>query len=119
MHLDVQLLSTRVRAPRWRRVERCAILGPVSAAPASELLSKLFGAPWAQECLGDRARLQGMLDFEAALARAEARAGVIPTGAADGIARKCRADLFDTARLADGAARGRNPPIGIARALAP
>ncbi|MFL5440616.1 MAG: 3-carboxy-cis,cis-muconate cycloisomerase [Myxococcales bacterium] len=89
----------------------------MSAAPASELLSKLFGAPGAQECLGDRARLQGMLDFEAALARAEARAGVIPTGAADGIARKCRADLFDTARLADGAERAGNPAIPMVSAL--
>ena len=40
----------------------------------------------------DRGRLQGMLDFEAALARAEARAGVIPAAAVAPIEAQCRAD---------------------------
>ena len=44
------------------------------------LLGPLFGHAEAARLLGDRARLQGMLDFEAALARAEAAVGVIPAG---------------------------------------
>jgi 3-carboxy-cis,cis-muconate cycloisomerase len=43
----------------------------------------------------DRARIQRMLDVEAALARAEARVGVIPESAAPAIARCCRAELYD------------------------
>src|SRR6266511_1420065 len=40
-----------------------------------------------------------MLDFEAALARAEARAGVVPAEAADAIAAACRIELFDVPAL--------------------
>ena len=47
----------------------------------AELLAPLFGTPEASAIFADRTRLQGMLDFEAALARAEARVGVIPPGA--------------------------------------
>jgi 3-carboxy-cis,cis-muconate cycloisomerase len=89
----------------------------VSAAPSSELLSKLFGAPGAQECLGDRAQLQGMLDFEAALARAEARVGVIPAQAGQTIGRKCRAELFDIGSLAEGAEKAGNTAIPVVAAL--
>jgi 3-carboxy-cis,cis-muconate cycloisomerase len=45
------------------------------------------------------ARVQRMLDFEAALARAEARAGIIPEQAGRAIADKCRVKLFDLSRL--------------------
>jgi 3-carboxy-cis,cis-muconate cycloisomerase len=41
-----------------------------------------------------------MLDFEAALARAEARTGVIPQSAADTITRLARAESFDSAQCA-------------------
>ena len=89
----------------------------MSAAPSSELLSKLFGAPAAEGCLGDRARLQGMLDFEAALARAEARVGLIPAQAAQSIGRQCRAELFDLAQLADGTEKAGNTAIPLVSAL--
>lgn len=48
----------------------------------------------------DSARLQRMLDFEAALAAAEARVGVIPEAAVAAIARTCRGDQFDLEDLA-------------------
>jgi 3-carboxy-cis,cis-muconate cycloisomerase len=58
-----------------------------------------------------------MLDFEAALARAEARAGVIPEEAADAIAAKCNAELVDVTRLEEeGAAAGTNA-IPLVRTL--
>ncbi|HET7789127.1 MAG TPA: 3-carboxy-cis,cis-muconate cycloisomerase [Myxococcales bacterium] len=85
--------------------------------PSSRLLRKLFSVPWAEECLGDLARLQGMLDFEAALARAEARVGLVPADAAEAIAQKCRAGLFDLDRLAEAAARAGNPAIPLVSAL--
>ncbi len=82
-----------------------------------ELLAGLFSSPEASAIFGDRGRLQGMLDFEAALARAEACAGVIPAAAAEPIGRRCRAELFDLARLAEGAAKAGNPAIPMVAAL--
>src|SRR5205823_351370 len=81
------------------------------------LLAPLFGTPEASAIFADRTRLQGMLDFEAALARAEARVGVIPPGAAEAIGRSCRAELFDLFRLAEGAAKAGNPAIPTVSAL--
>jgi 3-carboxy-cis,cis-muconate cycloisomerase len=43
--------------------------------------------------------VQAMLDFEAALARAQAAEGVIPAAAAVAIASACKSELFDTAAI--------------------
>ena len=83
----------------------------------ADLLVPLFGSPEASAIFADRARLQGMLEFEAALARALARAGVIPPAAAEPIGRKCRSELFDLSRLAEGAAKAGNPAIPMVAAL--
>ena len=48
----------------------------------------------------DASIIQAMLDVEAALARAEARAGVIPQAAADAVGRAASARDFDAAALA-------------------
>ena len=67
--------------------------------------------------LGDRAWLQAMLDTERALAEAEATAGVIPPSAAGAIAAACRAELFDSDRIAlEGRGVG-NPAEPLVRAL--
>ncbi|MGQ0663168.1 MAG: 3-carboxy-cis,cis-muconate cycloisomerase [Pseudomonadota bacterium] len=89
----------------------------MSAAPPSELLGPLFGSPEASALFADRARVQGMLDFEAALARAEARTGVIPASAAPAIAKQCRAERFDMVELARATARAGNPAIPIVKRL--
>jgi 3-carboxy-cis,cis-muconate cycloisomerase len=65
----------------------------------------------------DLASLQNMLDFEAALARAEAAAGVIPARAAAPIAAACRAESFDLAGLAEAAMRSGNLAIPLVKAL--
>jgi 3-carboxy-cis,cis-muconate cycloisomerase len=83
----------------------------------SDLLGPLFGPAEASALFTDQARLQGMLDFEAALARAEARTGVIPAPAAPAIAGKCRAELFDIADLAQATARAGAPAIPVVRRL--
>ena len=70
-----------------------------------------------REIFSDRGRLQGMLDFEAALARAEARTGVIPKAAAPAIEAQCQANLFDAEALARAAALAGNPAIPMAKAL--
>jgi 3-carboxy-cis,cis-muconate cycloisomerase len=65
----------------------------------------------------DVASLQHMLDFEAALARAEAANGVIPTSAADTIAKACKASSFDLGSLAEAATRSGNLAIPLVKAL--
>ena len=58
-----------------------------------------------------------MLDFEAALARAEAAVGVIPASAAGPIAKACKAEAFDLAALAEAATRSGNLAIPLVKAL--
>jgi len=81
------------------------------------LLEPLFRWEAIQALFSDRARVQGMLDFEAALARAESRAGVIPAAAATTITAKCRAELFDLDALAQATALAGNPAIPLVRQL--
>jgi 3-carboxy-cis,cis-muconate cycloisomerase len=81
------------------------------------LLDPLFGSAAMGEVLSDAARLQRMLDFEAALARAEARCSVIPVSAADAIASKCKADLIDANALATATAVSLNPAIPLIKQL--
>ena len=64
-----------------------------------------------------RARLARMLEFEAALARAEARAGVIPQAAADAIALQCDAKRFDTGEIEAAARIAGNVAIPLVAAL--
>jgi 3-carboxy-cis,cis-muconate cycloisomerase len=52
-----------------------------------------------ERIFGGAARVGHILRFEAALARAEARAGIIPNEAADAISDVCRVELFDVAVL--------------------
>ena len=54
----------------------------MSAGTSTGLLDPLFTTDRMRAVFSDRGRLQGMLEFEAALARAEARASVIPAAAA-------------------------------------
>jgi 3-carboxy-cis,cis-muconate cycloisomerase len=65
----------------------------------------------------DAATLQHMLDFEAALARAEAATGVIPASAAAPIAKACSAASFDISELAEAATRSGNLAIPLVKAL--
>ena len=81
------------------------------------LLDPLFRWDAIAERFTDDARLQAMLDFEAALARAEARCGVIPSTAVSSIAAKCDAKLFDTQKLAKASALAGNLAIPLVRQL--
>ncbi|MFZ0201982.1 MAG: 3-carboxy-cis,cis-muconate cycloisomerase [Candidatus Sulfotelmatobacter sp.] len=81
------------------------------------LLDPLFGSAAMSEIFSDAARLQHMLDFEAALARAEARCGVIPAAAAAAISSKCMAKLIDVGALAAATAASLNPAIPLVKQL--
>jgi 3-carboxy-cis,cis-muconate cycloisomerase len=67
--------------------------------------------------LDDHARLQRMLDVEAALARAEAEAGVIPAAVVAAIMAACRADQFDLHAIAEAAPAAGNILIPMVKAL--
>ena len=81
------------------------------------LLDPLFRSQGVEKVLSNRATLQAMLDFEAALARAEARAGFIPASAAPAIEAKCRAELYDMTVLARAAANAGNLAIPLVKQL--
>ena len=68
------------------------------------------------DVFSDDSVIDAMLAFEAALASAEAYAGIIPRSAADVIA-KIRRDSFDAASLASQTLRGGTPGIAFSRAL--
>jgi len=81
------------------------------------LLDPLFRYDALDKFFSDEARIQGMLDFEAALARAEAKSGIVPESQARIIAGKCRAEHFDFAGIAKDAALAGNLAIPLVRRL--
>ena len=77
----------------------------------------LFRCAEVEEVFSGRACLQGMLDFEAALARAEAQVGVIPSSAARVIAAQCQAETFDLEALSRTAKLAGNIAIPLVKEL--
>jgi 3-carboxy-cis,cis-muconate cycloisomerase len=69
------------------------------------------------DVFSDESVLQAMLDFEAALARAEAEAGIIPKAAAAAIGSAAVAKEFDAAKLTREALRAGTPAIPLVKAL--
>src|SRR6266404_796651 len=83
----------------------------------SPLLAPMLSSAAMRAVCDDGAYLQRMLDFEAALARTEAAAGVIPANAAGPIAKACKASSFDLVDLAEAATRSGNLAIPLVKAL--
>src|SRR5712672_2460609 len=83
----------------------------------SPLLAPMLSSAAMRAVCDDAAYLQHMLDFEAALARAEAATGVIPARAAAPIANACKAEAFDVSALAEAATRSGNLAIPLVKAL--
>jgi 3-carboxy-cis,cis-muconate cycloisomerase len=83
----------------------------------SPLLAPMLSSAAMRAICDDATYLQYMLDFEGALARAEAAIGVIPAGAADMIAKTCKAGAFDLGALAEAATRSGNLAIPLVKAL--
>ncbi len=82
-----------------------------------EPIDSLFSTPKMSTAFSAEAHVRGMLAFEAALARSEARAGIIPQEAANTIAARCRAELFDVTALYREAAVAGTPAIPLVREL--
>lgn len=81
------------------------------------LFDDLFSFMELQQVLSDESRVQRMLDFEAALASAEAHAGAIPQEAARKIAAHCRVANFDLCTIAKQAAQSGNLAIPLVKLL--
>ena len=83
----------------------------------SGLFDGVFGRGAVAAAVDDQAWLRAMLDAEAALATAEARARVIPARDAERIRAVCRVGAFDVAAIGRAAAEGGNPVIPLVTAL--
>ena len=81
------------------------------------LYDALFRYVGLDSVFSDRSTLQRMLDFEGALARAEAVVGVIPVGSANIISSRCRVGDFDAGELARHAAHAGNIAIPLIKKL--
>ena len=88
------------------------------AAPEPiRLLDPLFTTDAIRKVFSDHHRLQCMLDFEAALARALVAGGIVPKSAIAPIESQCRAELFDMESLARATALSGNVAIPMVKSL--
>jgi 3-carboxy-cis,cis-muconate cycloisomerase len=83
----------------------------------SLLLPPLVSSAAMRAIVDDRARLQRMLDFEAALTRAEAAVGIVPASVVDPIVAACRTERYDIAALGEAAGAAGNLVGPLIRAL--
>jgi len=84
---------------------------------SGRLIESLATTPVLAGLFSDESVLQAMLEFETALARAEARHGLIPMEAAGAIAAAAVPGKFDISALADAAFRAGTPAIPLVRML--
>ncbi|SED94002.1 3-carboxy-cis,cis-muconate cycloisomerase [Pseudomonas coleopterorum] len=89
----------------------------MSQPPNNQLFDVYFTAPAMRQIFCDHGRVQGMLDFEAALARAQARVGVIPGSAVASIEAACKAEQYDFQALAQAIASAGNSAIPLVKML--
>lgn len=81
------------------------------------LIESLATTPELAAVFSDDSVLRAMLDFESALARAEARCEVIPAAAADAITATAKTSKFDIPTLADASFRAGTPAIPLVKML--
>ncbi|HET9043486.1 MAG TPA: 3-carboxy-cis,cis-muconate cycloisomerase [Burkholderiales bacterium] len=89
--------------------------------PATIIDSAIFGDIFSTAAMrrvwSDENRTQKYLDIEAALARVQARLGIIPQAAADEIVRHCAIDRIDMAKLKAQTERIGYPVLGVVSQL--
>ena len=88
-----------------------------ASAIDSPVFSGLFATDAMREVWADRTRVQCYLEVELALARVQARLGVIPHAAAEEIGRHGNAAEYDLAALGAGTVRAGSPIIPVVNAL--
>ena len=89
----------------------------MSERTRNQLFDAYFTANPMGEVFCDHGRVQAMLDVEAALARAQAKVGLIPSTAVAPIEAACRAELYDFAALGQAIASAGNSAIPLVKAL--
>ena len=89
---------------------------PVNPAD-SPILGTLYGSDAMRAVFDERAYFQRMLDVEAALARVQARLGIIPADAAEAITRAARVENLVTEELAASARNVGYPVVGLVAGL--
>ena len=84
---------------------------------AGRLIESLATSEALAEVFSDTSVLQAMLDFEVALAPAEAPVGIVPKVAAERIAAAANVSEFDIGALSHGMFRAGTPGIPLVKAL--
>src|SRR5690625_2443976 len=85
---------------------------------SSQLFADVYTTEEMREIFSDTSMIQGWLDAESALARAQARLGVIPEEAAHEITKRARAEEMPLDRIAEGMAATGHPLMPLIGALA-
>ena len=83
----------------------------------SAIFGNLFGTAAMREVWSDENRTRKYLEIEAALARVQARLGIIPQQAADEIARNCRLEKIDMNKLREQTERIGYPVLGVVQQI--
>src|SRR6185437_13093592 len=113
-----QALPLRHRPPGRGRDRVLRRVSAMSVNPAdSQVFGTLYGTDEMRGIFGDRQFVQKMLDVEAALARAQAKLGIIPQAAAEAITVAASVDRVDLAELGASTRNVGYPVIGVTKAL--
>ncbi len=83
----------------------------------SAVFADMFSTAAVRDIFSDAKRIQYYLDIEAALARVQARLGIIPKEAADEIGRHCRVEEIDMAALKSQTELIGHPVLGVVKQL--
>ena len=83
----------------------------------SAVFRNIFSTEAMRRVFSDESRVQKYLDFEAALARAQARLGIIPQNAAEEIVHHCDAGEIDFVKLERQTARIGYPVLPVVQQL--
>src|SRR4029078_2898011 len=83
----------------------------------SAIFGNIFSTDAMRAVLSEEKRTQKHLDIEAALARVQARLGIIPQEAADEIVKNCTIDKMDMAKLRQQKARIGSSVLGVVSQL--
>ncbi|HVY57542.1 MAG TPA: 3-carboxy-cis,cis-muconate cycloisomerase [Xanthobacteraceae bacterium] len=88
-----------------------------ASAVDSHIFRHIFSTEPMRRVFSDETRIQRYLDIEAALARVQARLGLIPAEAAEEICRHCSVDQYDIAKLKLGTERIGYPVLPVVQQL--
>ena len=83
----------------------------------SSVFEGFLSTPEVLEAFSERRFVEAMLRFEAALARAQVRVGLIPETAAQSIIGTCKVELFDVAKIVRESGRAGSIAIPLIKAL--